>query len=86
MRKLTLLLDDDVYDGLQRVAGKGNIGHFVSEKVRPYLLPAKLGSVEEVFGSLKEFARPGTKAEIEAAKQQWMRKRWAAKANTGAKG
>lgn len=50
MRKLTLLIEDDVYEGLHRVAGRGQIGRFVSEKVRPYLGGAKSGRIEDLAG------------------------------------
>lgn len=68
MRKLTLLLDDDVYEGLHRTAGKGRIGHFVSEKVRPYLVTKKEGPADG-FGMLRHLARKLTpQQEADAAK------------------
>lgn len=68
MRKLTLLLDDDVYEGLHRTAGKGNIGHFVSEKVRPYLVTKKDGQAAG-FGMLRHLARrSGPQQEADAAR------------------
>lgn len=76
MRKLTLLIEDDVYEGLHRVAGRGQIGKFVSEKVRPYLVPAKTGSADEAFGVLKHLARPVTPAEERKAKREYMVERW----------
>ena len=79
MQKLTLLVPDDIYEGLHRQVGKGQISHFVSEKVRPYLTPAKTGKPEDFFGSLKHLARPVTPEEEEKAKREYMRKRWAKK-------
>ena len=78
MRKLTLLLDEDIYEGLHRVAGRGHIGHFVSEKVRPYLVSTKLGRLEAVAGCLAHRARPAKPKDMERAKTEYMRKRWAA--------
>ena len=79
MQKLTLLVPDDIYEGLHRQVGKGQISRFVSEKVRPYLKPAKTGKPEDFFGCLKHLARPFTPEEVEKAKRDYMRKRWAKK-------
>ena len=37
-RKLTLSIDEAVYEGLHRVVGRGNISHFIEDLVRPCLL------------------------------------------------
>ena len=37
-RKLTITIDEDVYDGLCRVAGRREIGKFIESLVRPYVL------------------------------------------------
>ena len=78
MRKLTLLLDDDVYDGLQRVAGRGNIGKFVSEKVKPFLVPKK-PEVPSARGMLAHLARPISPEEEREAARLYFEKRYAAK-------
>ena len=75
MQKLTLSVPDDIYESLHRQVGKGNISHFVSEKVRPYLMPAKTGKISDAFGILKQYAKPGTPVQIESAKRTWMTKR-----------
>ena len=36
-RKLTITLDEDVYDGLHRVAGKRNLSRFIESLLRPYV-------------------------------------------------
>jgi hypothetical protein len=36
-RKLTILLDERVYNGLHATIGRGNIGKFIEEISRPYL-------------------------------------------------
>ncbi len=41
-KKLTLTIDEDVYDGLRRVIGPRKISHFVEELVRPHVLKDKL--------------------------------------------
>ncbi len=36
-RKLTITLDEQVYDGLHRVIGRGNISQFIENLVRPHV-------------------------------------------------
>ena len=36
-RKLTITIDQDVYDGLYRVAGKRNLSRFIESLLRPYV-------------------------------------------------
>ena len=83
MRKLTLLIEDEVYEGLHRVVGRGNIGRFVSEKVRPYIVAPKQGSAEQAFGMLRHLARPGTPAQQREAQRAYMAERWAGKQRRG---
>jgi hypothetical protein len=79
MRKLTLLLDDDIVEGLHRVAGRGQIGRFVSEKVRPYLVEKLPAGPGPAFGLLAHRARVVTPAEEAQAKHQYMVARQARK-------
>ena len=37
-KKLTLTIDEEVYDGLRRVVGPRKISHFVENLVRPHVL------------------------------------------------
>ena len=41
-RKLTITIDEDVYDGLYRVAGRRKISKFIETLVRPYVLEGDL--------------------------------------------
>ena len=41
-KKLTLAIDEEVYDGLRRVIGPRKISHFVEELVRPHVLKQDL--------------------------------------------
>ena len=41
-KKLTLTIDEEVYNGLRRVVGPRKISHFVEELVRPHVLKADL--------------------------------------------
>ena len=36
--KLTITLDESVYEGLHRVVGRGNISQFIESLVRPHVL------------------------------------------------
>jgi len=37
-RKLTITLDEQVYEGLYRVIGRGNISQFIESLVRPHVI------------------------------------------------
>jgi hypothetical protein len=78
MKKLTILLDDHIYEGLHRVAGKGNVGNFVSEKITPFLIEKKKDA-PSAFGILKHLARPYNEAEAAEAAYEYFRDRYAAK-------
>ena len=41
-KKLTITVDEAVYDGLYRTVGAGRISHFIEELVRPYVVQADL--------------------------------------------
>ncbi len=41
-KKLTLTIDEEVYDGLRRVVGPRKISHFVEDLVRPHVLKQDL--------------------------------------------
>ncbi|HLJ95329.1 MAG TPA: hypothetical protein VKU02_19275 [Gemmataceae bacterium] len=43
-RKLTISIDDRVYDGLHALIGKGNIGKFLEDLARPLVLPESLAA------------------------------------------
>jgi hypothetical protein len=43
-RKLTLSIDDRVYDGLHAVAGRGNIGEFLEDLARPFVVSESLSA------------------------------------------
>jgi hypothetical protein len=80
MKKLTLLIDDDIYDGLHRSVGRGNIGRFISDKVRPYLQAANDEQPSSAFGLLAHLAKPATAHAIALAKREYLQKRYANKA------
>ena len=41
-KKLTITLDEQVYDGLHTVIGRRNISQFIESLVRPYVIGAEL--------------------------------------------
>ena len=43
-KKLTITLDETVYDGLHRVIGRRRISHFIEELVRPHILAHELAA------------------------------------------
>ena len=38
-KKLTITIDEQVYEGLYRVVGSGRISRFIERLVRPHVLP-----------------------------------------------
>jgi hypothetical protein len=38
-KKLTIIVDQDVYDGLHRLVGRGHISRFLTELARPHVAP-----------------------------------------------
>ena len=38
MKKLTITVDDDVYDGLHTRIGRGNISRFLNNMARPHVI------------------------------------------------
>jgi hypothetical protein len=79
MKKLTLLIDNDIYDGLHRAVGRGNIGRFISEKVRPHLPAANDEQIRSAFGLLAHLAKPVTTEGMAQAKRAYLQKRYARK-------
>jgi hypothetical protein len=41
-RKLTILIDERVYEGLYRVVGRRNISQFIESLVRPHVIQSEL--------------------------------------------
>ena len=41
-KKISITLDEDVYDGLYRTIGKGKISQFIEDLIRPYVLDTAL--------------------------------------------
>ena len=43
-RKLTILIEDSIYEGLHRVVGRGSISKFIENLARPYVVENDLGA------------------------------------------
>jgi hypothetical protein len=43
-RKLTISIDNRVYDGLHAIVGKGNIGKFLEDLARPFVVTDSLSA------------------------------------------
>ena len=41
-KKLTITVDEEIYEGLHRVIGRGAISQFIAELVRPHVVDANL--------------------------------------------
>lgn len=61
-RALTITLNEDVYDGLHRAAGNGDVSRFIEDLVRPYVLAP---SLEDGYRAMAE------DNQREAEAQEW---------------
>ena len=48
-RKLTITLDDQIYDGLYAKAGRGHISRFIETALRPHVIEQDLQSLEDGY-------------------------------------
>lgn len=53
-KKLTITVDPEVYQGLYRVIGKGNISRFLNSIARPYVLKQDLAEAYRQMSLDKE--------------------------------
>ena len=82
MQKLTLSVDDDIYAMLHSQIGRGSIGRFVCDAIRPQLRDAAQGKTGTAFGMLSHLARPVNASAGADAKRRYLEKRYAAKQAT----
>ena len=54
-RKLTITVSDEVYEGLHRIIGRGNISQFIETLVRPHVLEADLEAGYRAMAADKEY-------------------------------
>lgn len=50
-KKLTITIDEEVYQGLYRNIGKGNISQFIESLVRPHVIDREL---EEAYSQMAQ--------------------------------
>jgi predicted CopG family antitoxin len=53
-KKLTITLSEDVYEGLHRMIGRGNISQFIESLVRPHVVDADLDAGYRAMAADKE--------------------------------
>jgi hypothetical protein len=63
MRKLTISIDDTVYNGLHAMLGRGKIGRFLEGLARPYVVKDRLSEC---------YARMAADADREAEAREWV--------------
>lgn len=61
-KKLTILIDDAVYDGLHRVVGRGSISKFIEDLARPHVAQRDLS---------EQYRQAALDAEREAEAVAW---------------
>ena len=61
-KKLTITIDEQVYEGLQAVIGRGRISRFIEDLVRPYVI------YQELEAAYKQMAQD---EEREAEALEW---------------
>jgi predicted CopG family antitoxin len=50
-KKMTITIDEEVYDALYRVIGKGNISQFLESLARPHVLQEDLTSAYQAMAA-----------------------------------
>jgi predicted CopG family antitoxin len=53
-KKLTISIDEQVYDGLYKVVGKGAISQFIEDLVRPHVIEDELDAAYKLMAKDKE--------------------------------
>ena len=79
MQKLTLSIDDELYAMLHSQIGRGSIGRFVSDAIRPHLRSREATKAGTAFGMLEHLAKPVSAAQAAQAKRKYLEQRYTAK-------
>lgn len=61
-KKLTITINEEIYEGLHRVIGRGNISQFIESLLRPHVLDSELE---------KEYKKMGKDKVREAEALEW---------------
>jgi predicted CopG family antitoxin len=56
-KKLTITVDDEVYDGLHSRIGRGRISRFINDLAKPHVLQAELDAGYETMAADSEHER-----------------------------
>ena len=56
-RKLTITVDEEVYEGLHKVVGRGKISRFLSDLARPHVVDEALDEAYRAMGNDEERER-----------------------------
>lgn len=59
-KKLTITIDEEVYNGLHRVIGRGKISHFIEGLVRPHVSSSELDEGYRALAADEEAEREAT--------------------------
>lgn len=76
LRKLTIHLDDEVYQALYKIAGQGNISQFVDRLIRSHLNKFPRVSVADGRGCVAHKGRIATEEDIKRATRESACRRW----------
>lgn len=49
MKKITISVEENVYEGLHTFIGQGKISHFINELVKPHIIAAELDKVYQAM-------------------------------------
>ena len=49
-KKLTITIDERVYEGLHKIIGRRRIGHFIEDLVRPHVIDRELEAAYQEMG------------------------------------
>jgi predicted CopG family antitoxin len=55
-KELTISIDEQVYDGLYKVAGKGAVSQFIEDLLRPYVIQNELDAAYKLMADDEERA------------------------------
>jgi predicted CopG family antitoxin len=56
-KKLTITVDDDVYEGLHQVIGRRRISRFLNDMARPHVIPRDLVEGYRAMAADEEYER-----------------------------
>lgn len=76
LKKLTINVTEDVYDGLHKLIGKGNISRFLEDLARPHLTRFQRITAEDGYGCAKYSGEPVSDEAISRGLEQGIKEKW----------